>query len=346
MTSQTIPTEYNLDNEPYDLRSIFTAMMKGGLDKRTRDNVGIFLANYMKGNIQRHYQFVEYRELDSAYTKSQLNSLNEIGFVYLDNVFADDEIDRIHDYLSVFPVKYNNSESAIGDARLDTCPVDRIPSGVNFGDYQQDVISRCPWFYKIAHDENLIRLVEAYLGALPTLSIFTAWWSFSSGVEPIDAQLYHHDRADFRSVNLFVYLTDVGPNNGPHVYVKRTHEFRVLYKMIATRLGSDPIALQKFLQWMEVHRKTDRDVETIFTESGIKRHIGVKGTSFLEDTRGLHKGQLPTEGRRLVFQLCYSLLPKYNDSFCPIRRNSINDIEECYLPKNSGVHYTNRLFYF
>ena len=62
MTSQTIPTEYNLDNEPYDLRSIFTAMMKGGLDKRTRDNVGIFLANYMKENIQRHYQFVEYRE--------------------------------------------------------------------------------------------------------------------------------------------------------------------------------------------------------------------------------------------------------------------------------------------
>ena len=99
MTSQTIPTEYNLDNEPYDLRSIFTAMMKGGLDKRTRDNVGIFLANYMKENIQRHYQFVEYRELDAAYTKSQLNSLNEIGFAYLDNMFTDDEIDGLIVYL-------------------------------------------------------------------------------------------------------------------------------------------------------------------------------------------------------------------------------------------------------
>ena len=346
MTSPTILSEYDLDNEPYDLRSIFTAMMKGGLNKRTRDNVGIFLANYMKENIQRHYQFVEYRELDAAYTKSQLNSLNEIGFAYLDNMFTDDEIDGIHNYLSGFPVKYNNSKSTIGNAKLGTCPVDEIPSGVNKGDYQQDVISRCPWFYKIVYDENLIRLVEAYLGALPTLSVFTAWWSFSSGVESVGSQLYHHDRADFRSVKLFVYLTDVGPNNGPHVYVKGTHETRVLYKMIAPRLGDDPIASQKFWRWMEVHRKTDKDVEAIFTELGIKRHVGVKGTSFLEDTRGLHKGQLPTESRRLVFQLCYSLLPKYNDSFCPIRRDSINDIEAYHLPKNSCAHYTNRLFYF
>ena len=347
MTSQTMFTEYNLDNEPYDLRSIFAAMMKGGLDKQTRDNVGIFLANYMKGNIQRHYQFSEYRELGSDYTKSRLNSLNEVGFAYLDNVFVGDEIDRIHNYLSEFPVKLKckSSESTITNASLGTCSIHEVPSGVNLGNYRQGVISRCPWFYKIAHDENLIRLVEAYLGALPTLSIFSARWSFSSDVEPVGSQLYHHDRADFRSVNLFVYLTDVGPNNGPHVYVKRTHDFRVLYKMIATRLGSDPVALQKFWQWMETHRKTDRDVETIFTESGIKRHVGVKGTSFLEDTRGLHKGQFPNEGRRLVFQLCYSLLPKYNDSFCPIRRDSINDIEECYLPKNSCVHYTNRLFY-
>ena len=132
MTSQTIPTEYNFDKrETYDLRSIFTAMMQGGLDKRTRDNVGIFLSDYMRKNIQRHYQFVEYRELDAAYTKSQLNSLNEIGFAYLDNMFTDDEIDGIHNYLSGFPVKYNNSKSTIGNAKLGTCPVDEIPSGVN-----------------------------------------------------------------------------------------------------------------------------------------------------------------------------------------------------------------------
>ena len=48
MESETVLAGYNLDNEPYDLRSIFTAMMKGGLDKRTRDSVCIFLASYMR----------------------------------------------------------------------------------------------------------------------------------------------------------------------------------------------------------------------------------------------------------------------------------------------------------
>lgn len=81
---------------------------------------------------------------------------------------------------------------------------------------------------------------------------------------------------------------------------------------------------------MDGHR-ADKDVETISTEVGLKRRIDAKGTSFLEDTCGLHKGQFPIEGRQLFFQLCYSLLLKYNDSFRPIHRNSISDIESYQL---------------
>ena len=81
---------------------------------------------------------------------------------------------------------------------------------------------------------------------------------------------------------------------------------------------------------MDGHR-ADKDAETISTEVGLKRRIDAKGTSFLEDTCGLHKGQFPIEGRQLFFQLCYSLLLKYNDSFRPIHRNSISDIESYQL---------------
>ena len=48
MTNQTKPAEYNMENELYDLRSIFELMVKGGLDKQTRDKIGIFLAIYMQ----------------------------------------------------------------------------------------------------------------------------------------------------------------------------------------------------------------------------------------------------------------------------------------------------------
>ena len=35
-------TEYNMDDELYDLRSIFLLMVKSRLDKRTRDKIGVF----------------------------------------------------------------------------------------------------------------------------------------------------------------------------------------------------------------------------------------------------------------------------------------------------------------
>ena len=306
--NHALRTEYDMDNELYDLRSIFRTMVKGGLDKQTRDNIGVFLAQYMRENIHSHHQFVDHRGFGPVYTENDLKLLNEMGVVSLDDIFTDSEINHIIAYLSDFPVKCVYGDSTSPLEKLDICSVDEVPLGVNLGFYEQEVVSRCPWFYKIAHNENLIRLVEAYLGVLPTLSSITVWWSFSTGMGLLGNQLYHHDRADFRSVNLFVYLNDVGPNNGPHVYVKRTHEFRVLYEMMRRRLDSDSKGFQKFWRWMETHRKSDKDVETIFTEAEIKRHVGIKGTSFLEDTRGLHKGQFPVEGRRLVFELCYNCL--------------------------------------
>lgn len=141
----------------------------------------------MRKNIHSHHQFVDHRGFGPVYTDNDLKLLNEMGFVYLDDIFTDSKINQIEAYLSGFPVKcvYGDSTSSYGSAtfsleKLDICPVDEVPLGVNLGFYEQEVVTRCPWFYEIAHNENLIRLVEAYLGALPTLSSITVWWSFST----------------------------------------------------------------------------------------------------------------------------------------------------------------------
>ena len=93
--------------------------------------------------------------------------MNEIGFVYFDQVFTNSEINRIKVYLSHFSVECTYGGSPFLGEKLDTCYVDNIPVGVNLGHYHQEVVSRCPWFYKIAHNEDLIRLVEAYLVLCP-----------------------------------------------------------------------------------------------------------------------------------------------------------------------------------
>ena len=109
------------------------------------------------------HQFFEHQGFGPAYTQGHLNLLNKIGFVHLDQVFTNSEIDRIKAYLSNFPVdcsdnsNYGKAPSHYGRSpspseKLDTCYVDNIPVGVNLGYYHQEVVSRCPWFYKIAHN--------------------------------------------------------------------------------------------------------------------------------------------------------------------------------------------------
>jgi hypothetical protein len=88
-------------------------------------------------------------------------------------------------------------------------------------------------------------------------------------------------------VKLFVYLTDVGPGNGPHVYVRGSHRDR-------------PLALRAD------RRFTDDEVLAHYPPEA---HVSVEapaGTVFMADTLGLHRGTPPIDGNRLVFQLEYA----------------------------------------
>lgn len=62
---------------------------------------------------------------------------------------------------------------------------------------------------------------------------------------------------------------------------------------------------------------------------------GSKGSSFIEDTYGIHKGQLPLEGKRLLLQIQYSYLPLHVEKYLP---QKIDNQDE-YLFDN----YINRL---
>ena len=63
MTNQTKLAEYNMENELYDLRSIFLLMVKGELDKQTRDKIGIFLAHYMQKKPKDVISFLNIKDL-------------------------------------------------------------------------------------------------------------------------------------------------------------------------------------------------------------------------------------------------------------------------------------------
>jgi hypothetical protein len=128
-------------------------------------------------------------------------------------------------------------------------------------------------------------LVTDYFGCTPYLDSIQAWWSISGHDEPEEAERFHRDNDSIRFLKFFLYLTDVSAENGPHVYAAGSHR--------SSRL-------------IERRRLSDQEVHDAFG-ADILSMTGSSGDAFLEDTFGIHKGQLPRSGRRLLVQFRYSV---------------------------------------
>jgi ectoine hydroxylase-related dioxygenase (phytanoyl-CoA dioxygenase family) len=141
----------------------------------------------------------------------------------------------------------------------------------------------------IANDPRVLLVVEGALGAKPTLAAIRVWWSTpTQSGEPEHAELFHRDVDDLRFIKLFVYLTDVDENTGPHMFVSGSHR--------QNRLTA-------------ISRYGDSEVEQAFGSRNILSITGKAGTAFLENTFGVHRGVPPRQGPRLIFQPLYTLRP-------------------------------------
>jgi Phytanoyl-CoA dioxygenase (PhyH) len=145
-----------------------------------------------------------------------------------------------------------------------------------------------PELHQLALDPKLLGMAANYFGCRPYLDSIQAWWSLSGNSEPEEAENYHRDNDSIRFLKLFLYLTDVGAESGPHKFVRGSHrEARLL----------------------ERRRFTDSEVEGAFARDRVMTIAGTAGDAFMEDTWGLHKGQMPVKGQRLLVQFRYSVMP-------------------------------------
>lgn len=164
--------------------------------------------------------------------------------------------------------------------------LDQTPPSCNTAYYDWRDFVRIPALMSAANDPGILGVAQNFLGGAPTISDMKMWWSLlrDGGKEN---QLFHRDVDDYRFCKLFVYLTDVGPEGGPHVYVPGSSGSR---------------------ECLEDRRYSDEEVE---------RHHGNKavslcaeaGSAFLVNTYGLHKGLAPKSSERMIFVVQYSLLP-------------------------------------
>jgi hypothetical protein len=149
----------------------------------------------------------------------------------------------------------------------------------------EDIV-QAPYLLALANAPNVLSLVEKFLGCKPSLAYMAAWWSYATPTGAQHAEFFHRDVDDWRFIKLFVYLTDVDVETGPHVYV--SHSSR------------DPTL-------SIIRRYSDEEVSKHFRPEQIRVITGKAGDAFLEDTFGIHKGQPVERGQRLLFQAVYSM---------------------------------------
>ncbi len=158
----------------------------------------------------------------------------------------------------------------------------------------------------------MLEIAAGFLGCKPTISGVGLRWSFPHGTAASDVQRFHRDTEDWKILRLFVYLTDVSHDSGPHQFVTRSHK-------TAGRFRQSPY--------------TDPDIDQRFGRDKVATVHGPRGTAFMGDMWGIHRGVPPTERPRLLFNCTYTM------TATPIYRYSPVKVADSPLYDS----YTNRL---
>jgi hypothetical protein len=177
-----------------------------------------------------------------------------------------------------------------GDRNLDRFAREN-PDGVRYDFAESDLINN-GLIQALMADKSLLAVAQSYLQSQPIIDIVTMWWNATSLIpDKGAAQYWHFDMDRIKWLKFFVYLTDVGPDNGPHSFISGSH-----------RRGGIPNALLQ----KGYSRLTDEEVSASFEREKFVEFSAPRGTIIAEDTRGLHKGKHVTRGDRLIFQMQFT----------------------------------------
>jgi len=212
-----------------------------------------------------------------------LDKLRLDGYAALGTLLTATQCEEIHSYFS------DKLLTGRGDGQSGYV-VDKVPPTARLGDYSLSDIIGSPHILELANDRRLLELATSYIGCKPTISQLGLRWSFPVEGERSDLQTFHRDSEDWRYLKVLVYLTDVGPRDGPHIFVRGTHTTKAS---------------------MRLHVQSDSEVVDQYGNDALVVATGERGFGFAVDTSGVHKGARPTEKPRLMLQIQYSMFRSY-----------------------------------
>lgn len=162
--------------------------------------------------------------------------------------------------------------------------------------YDIDSILAIDNLKRIALLPEVTRIAAIHIGAEPKILDVSCWRTSPGDGGREAAQRWHRDIDDWRACKLFVYLTDVGPDNGPHLFVPGSHR----YDYFEAR--GEPADAYFF------NSNSDPAIAEIVETLPRFEVCAPAGHMWIENTYGFHRGKPATAGTRVVFQVCYGLM--------------------------------------
>lgn len=171
----------------------------------------------------------------------------------------------------------------------------------------------CPAIAALQNDPLLIQIAAHYIGARPVHIGNRLWWSFVNEASELDrvraGQAFHYDLDDWRNITFFFYLTEVGPDAGPHVLVRGSHR-------------------RKRLSWLLSIYKSrgEQTLRNYYGDDAFVTVTGPAGFGFAEDLFCFHRGSAPKQTDRLILQVRFGLCDYGNANDVRVSTRPANDM--------------------
>ena len=268
------------------------------------------------------------------------------GVVKLGCLLNKKQIDDIHSHFKHCKV-YPSHVASISEQANNT--LEEVKKISRFAAYGLTDILNAPHILNLINSPAVVNIARNYLGCQPTLYSVNSWWSFEGKEKfrPAAGQKFHRDPDGVKFCSMFIFLTDTDEKNGAHKFIKGSHNSEVFQQEILARgkqAGLSKSEIDQIFQDTFTNDGYSSDLENtllpLFADK-VETLSGDKGSAFITDSYGLHKGLLINKGERLILWARYSITPPASYYFDKTQPVSISSPEPAH--SDPIFAYTNRL---
>jgi hypothetical protein len=222
------------------------------------------------------------RFVDSSAVDQAVARIKRDGLYVFSQVVDPEIVSAISGYVEKAPCFARGADSAPSVYPRSSPKVGRY-------DFDEETALGSPEVQEFVTDPHMALISQKYLGQPVLMDEVALWWTTSKKTEDanLNAQLFHQDRDRLSFLKFFIYLTDVEPDTGPHVYIRGSHA------NIPWSLRGDG-------------RKSDEAVKAAGLWNNVQEITAPAGTLMAVDSIGLHKGKTPISSDRLALESEYA----------------------------------------